>query len=342
MSLPPASDSTAVEISVELQNSTPDVQRLLDIKKTYQYWQEHIIRESEKSPKDSKKAINAEKAQLLSSSNALLNNQNIFTEHDMLFFRSRLDEIASKGVRINSNEIEKLVESCLWGCLQGSQGFDPYGTKDEEGLHDEYCLSCEEDDEMQANKQDDYDIEEVLDENGYLHGHPGTTHHIEVELNNGPPRIGSPDPDEPSCEFTFEYDSNGKLLTTPDAIEENLRRMNLTAQVQIGFGGGASKPSNKKKKKKKKRSASVTNAEGEASGAIDESLCLFCQYEAFYGQKPIHTMKWLENKVMMEGSRRKKLKEKLESVKQAAAKSQRQDQDQGEDLDGSLNTVVDN
>lgn len=341
MGLPPATNPTTVEASMELQNSTPDVQRLLDIKKTYQYWQEHIIRESDKTPKDSKNPANPNKVQLLSNSNALLNNQNIFTEQDMLFLKSRLDEIVSKGFRIKSNEVDQLVESCLMGCLQGSQGFDPYGTKDEEGLHDEYCLSCDEDDDAQGDMQDDYDIEEVLDENGFLHGHPGTTHHIEVELNDGPPRIGSPDPEEPSCEFTFEYDSNGKLLTTPDAIEENLRRMNLTAQLQIGYGG-TPKTSSKKKKKKKKRSSSVTNVEGEVSGAIDESLCLFCQYEAFYGHKPEHIMRWLENKMMEEGTRRKKLKEKLESVKQAAAKSLRTEQDHGEELDGSLNTVVDN
>lgn len=351
MGLTPPSEPASVP-SLEGLSSGPDVQRLLEIKKTYQFWQQHM-KDSEKAYKDDKSLAMVAKGPVLSkgillskgdlsvkvkqavkpqsltqkvkgnhlhfSNTGMLNHQNLFTEKDMLFLKSRLGELVSHSLQPRFKDNDKLV-GCM-PCSQDSQGFDPYGTKDEaglhdeNGLHDEYCLTCDEDD-----LQDDYDLNEVHDENGHLYSHTGTTHHIEVELNDGPPRLGTPDPDEPSCEFTFEYDGNGKLVPTSNNIEEKLRQMNLTAQLNIDLD--ENKPSNKKKKKKKRRTSSIT---GEAGilGAIDESLCLFCQYEAFYGHKPVHTMQWLQNKVMKEETRRKKLQDKLESVKQAAKKLHR-------------------
>lgn len=238
-----------------------------------------------------------------------IDSQDLFTEKDMLFLKSRLDEIVSKGFRPKAKELNQILENCLAGGTQDVQGFDPYGTKDEEGLHDDYCLLCDEDD-----LQDDYDIEEVQDEFGHYYNHSGPSHHIEVELSDG--RHGSPDPNEPSCEFTFEYDGNGKLIPTSNNVEEQLRQLKLSSLMDLDVN--PSKTSSKKKKKKKKKT--FEHAKPGVPGIIDESLCLFCQYEAFYGQKPVHMMKWLEDKVYKEGNRRKLLKEKLQSVKQAATR----------------------
>lgn len=350
MGQPPKLETPPVASASDPLNSAPDVQRLLDIKKSYQYWQQHM-KSSDKNGKDGKKVPSQKNNSLPSGgASSLTNNQNLFTEKDMLFLKSRLDEIVSRGFRPKSNEVDQLFESCLAMDLpRESLGFDPYGNKDEEGLHEELCLTGDEED-----LQDDYDIEEVQDENRHILSRPGAMHHIEIELNDGPPRLGTPDPNEPSCEFTFEYDGNGKLIPTSNNVEEQLRQMNLAAllDLDLSVGGKASK---KKKKKKKKRTTSEC-CEPAALGAIDESLCLFCQYEAFYGQKPVHTKRWLENKIAADIARRRKLKEKLESVKRALIASavnppaasegmgstSTEHRDHGEDLDCSLNTVVDN
>lgn len=356
-----------LEASLDQLQSTPDVQRLREIKETYQYWQKHM-KAAEKKPKNlgdikssTSSALPIRAGQPLPNSN-YIDSQDLFTEKDMLFLKSRLDEIVSKGFRPKAKELNQILENCLAGGMQDIQGFDPYGTKDEEGLHDEFCLLCDEDD-----LQDDYDIEEVQDELGHFYNQSGAAHHIEVELNDG--KHGPHDPNEPSCEFTFEYDGNGKLIPTSNNVEDKLRQYQLEAIKHLGVT--PSKTSSKKKKKKKKRSSE--QAKPGVPGTIDESLCLFCQYEAFYGEKPVHMMKWLEEKVSKEGERRKLLKEKLQSVKQAATRFRGNEhdhhgydheydhnhncdhdhgdehgchhdhdqEDHGENLDCSVNTVVD-
>ncbi|RKP31968.1 hypothetical protein METBISCDRAFT_26103 [Metschnikowia bicuspidata] len=348
MGLQPKAESASVS-APDPQHSTPDFQRLIEIKKMYQNWQKHM-KSGDKDPKG--KSSLPLKGGLLPSTKFVA-GQDFFTEKDMLFLKSRLDEIVSKGFRPKSKELNQILEGCLVNGMQESQGFDPYGMKDEEGLNDENCQLCDE-----GDIQDDFDIEEVQDDDQCF-GCPAATHHIEVELNDGSPLIGSPDPNKPSCEFTFEYDGNGKLIPTSNNVEEQLCQISLSTQLDIDM---ASSKSSKKKKKKKKSSTCQQRNTGPVS-AIDESLCLFCQFKALYGHEPIHTMRWLEDKLLQEGNRRKKLKEKLESVKQAASMSQHPEQhhdsayeeeyehvhghvhgnnhNHGEDLDCSLNTVVD-
>lgn len=323
---------------LEQYNSAPDVERLLDIKQSYKYWQQNM-KNSEKVPKDAaKSASSLVKAAQLPPSD-LLNAEKLFTEKDMLFLKSRLDLLMATGLCSKSKEVDQLLECCLTGCRQtpqGSQGFDPYGSKDEEGLHNEYCSTCDEDD-----LEEDYELKEIMDENAHFFCRSDGRHHIEVELNDGPPRIGSTDTDEPSCEFTFEYDGKGKLIPTSNNVEERLRQVHLNAPLDLDPDTFTTSNKKKKKKKKKKRSSSIP-ADKSAPGSIDESLCLLCQYEAFYGQKPIHTMRWLEGKLYQECTRRKGLKDKVESFKKAATRARMADFAHGEDLEGSLNTVGDN
>lgn len=184
-------------------------------------------------------------------------------------------------------------------------GFSLYGTEDEEGLHDEH-----------PDDQDDYD---VLELDGDVH-----THHIEVEVNDGPLRRGPIDPNEPSCEFTFEYDRNGKLIQTFNNIEEKLGMLNsmpLAAQNLADANG------KKKSKKKKKRKAEASGAGGASSGGssghgLDPQCCLFCQYEHYFGQPPTHMMRWHDMKMNKEEKRRQHIKEKLANIKLMAIQRQ--------------------
>ncbi|SGZ46534.1 CIC11C00000003786 [Sungouiella intermedia] len=190
--------------------------------------------------------------------------------------------------------------------VEEKEGFSLYGTNDEEGLHDGNA------DDYDEDEQDDYDLDELEDAEKFLYDYG--PHHIEVEVNNGPASSEPVDPDEPSCEFTFEYDRNGTLVPTDNNIEEKLRLMCLQSQGEETGQTGKKKKSNKKKKKK-----ATVSSEG-----VDESCCLFCQYEAFFGVKPVHTMKWYDKKMQKEAKRRQKIREKLENAKLKALRRQRE------------------
>lgn len=193
------------------------------------------------------------------------------------------------------------------------EGFSLYGTNDEEGLHEA--------NEAFDDEQDDYDIDELEDAEKFLYDYG--PHHIEVEVNNGPSTSEPVDPDEPSCEFTFEYDSNGTLVPLENNIEERLRLMYLLSQ-----GEGTSAQAGKKKKsgkKKKKKAAVAASHDG-----LDDACCLFCQYEAFFGVKPEHTMRWYDKKVDKEVKRRQKIQQKLEKKLDALRRQRHGNEDAGE------------
>ncbi|PSK36495.1 hypothetical protein C7M61_003968 [Candidozyma pseudohaemuli] len=222
---------------------------------------------------------------------------------------------------------------------QNEGGFSLYGTKDEEGLHE---CNMDEYEDYEDLEQDDYDIGEIQGDPEFLYDY-GPTHHIEVELSDGPAGEHRNRDDEPSCEFTFEYDRNGKLVPTYCNVEEQLRFMNLREKQ-----GRVEAPVEETGKKKKKKSSKKKKKAAQApQRSIDENTgCLFCQYEAFFGVKPVHMMRWYDQKVMNEERHRQKVREKLEKAKLRALRRQQPDyheevQDDAEDLDGSRTTVVD-
>lgn len=194
---------------------------------------------------------------------------------------------------------------------EDKEGFSLYGTNDEEGLHD---------DNTEGFDDEDYDLDELEDAGNFSYDYG--PHHIEVEVNNGPPGPDGADPNEPSCEFTFEYDRNGTLVPTDNNIEEKLRLMCLQSQE-----GGTSAPGKKKKSSKKKKKKSAP-AHPEA---LDPNCCLFCQYEDFFGVKPVHMMKWYDKKMVREESRRQKIRAKLENAKLKALRRQKDVPPEGEE-----------
>lgn len=240
------------------------------------------------------------------------------------------DEIMKLQQRIAEVEAERLAES----------GFSLYGTKDEEGLHDG---NAEDYDDSDGLEQDDYDIGELQGDPEFLYEY-GPTHHIEVELSDGPAGERRDRGDEPSCEFTFEYDRNGKLVPTYCNVEEQLRLMNLHLRDKQGLLETLHERQETGKKKKKKNNKKKKKQEQQRA-ADDDSGCLFCQYEAFFGMKPVHMMRWYDQKVMNEERHRQKVREKLEKAKLKALRRQQtgynETPDEAEDLDGSRTTVVD-
>lgn len=243
------------------------------------------------------------------------------------------DEIMKLQQKIAEVEAERLAES----------GFSLYGTNDEEGLHEGTMEDYEEYDDLE---QDDYDIGEIQGDPEFLYDY-GPTHHIEVELSDGPAGESRNRDDEPSCEFTFEYDRNGKLVPTYCNVEEQLRFMNLHLRDKQGRVEAPQEVAETGKKKKKKNNKKKKKQEPQR--AIDENTgCLFCQYEAFFGVKPVHMMRWYDQKVMAEERHRQKVREKLEKAKLKALRRQqpgyREEElanEEAEDLDGSRTTVVD-
>lgn len=141
-----------------------------------------------------------------------------------------------------------------------------------------------------ALPQDDYDVEELDADDSFLY-ESGPTHHIEVELSDGPPGRTTHDSEEPLCEFTFEYDRNGKLIPTSNNIEEKLRLLSLQAKMSMDSRSIGPK---KKKKNTKKKLLTADN-DTLLRGAWESSLCLFCQYEAVFGRKPTNSLDWLEH-----------------------------------------------
>ncbi|CCE86591.1 Piso0_005088 [Millerozyma farinosa CBS 7064] len=221
--------------------------------------------------------------------------------------------------------------------------------------------------------QDDYDLDEI-DEN-FQYQYPATRH-IEVELNTenehttvhldragniipvppeGSGRRADEDLETPSCEFTFEYDSSGKLVPVYSNVEQKLREMYLQRNASRHGGGAAhelddgdsgllesetdshSNPqqSSKKKKKKKKKKGRNTSTNPEATEpdaphraprptTPSAGYCLLCEYELIFGSKPHQMMKWYDKRVLQEEQKRTEIKRKLERAKSRALKKQKE------------------
>lgn len=267
--------------------------------------------------------------------------QSLLQEPEISFLRNKISELVNNG----ANGIRGQSSNGL----PQQEGFSLYDTRDEEGLHEGNTDQCYD--------QDDYDLDEVNDyENAndgksYQYDYP-SSHHIEVELNTVPecPEHGMDgcdcelysdrpssryDDEGPSCEFTFEYDRNGKLVPTYSNVEEKLRLMSLQSQItgqnseslrlpsisELDIGNSSVK-AKKKKNKKKKGKTLVEDPVSDAS-RTDQS-CLFCQYEMAYGEKPVQMMKWYDQRVRKDEQRRHEIKRKLETAKLNALKKQRE------------------
>lgn len=341
---PDTTQDTAAAALRDPETGKPSLQRLLEMTSTYEFFKlavnkrikEHEMRKTRGSVASMGSVASAEPASTPAApsgpgdeaSDAYELPLSLFSEEERLMIRTRLEEILSEArTDLLDEEVKRILEEDEGE--DGARGFDPYGAHDEEGLHE-----LEGDDYA----QDDYDIEEVRGTRpgGFLYDYR-PTHHIEVELNDGSSRAG--DPNEPSCEFTFEYDRNGKLVPTSSNIEEKLRLMSLQSQM------AEEAPQTKKKKKGSKRKKKA-HEHPEKRGVLpfDDSMCLFCQYEAFFGVEPVNMMKWYDQKIMKEERRRQKFKEKLEHAKLNALKRQRHvrsDESLADDLEGSGGTVVD-
>lgn len=267
--------------------------------------------------------------------------ESLLKEAEISYLRNRISDMIKQDL-MNGN---------------GREGFNLYDTKDEEGLHEGNCGFCDHDD----HAQDDYDIEEV-DDDDFLYDYQ-PTHHIEVELNTAPTcdvhgneecdcpiyDDGLDDSqDGPSCEFTFEYDYNGKLVPTYSNVEEKLRLMNLQSELKAAAAAAAvgstrlpaviepveedgHKKNKKKKKKKKKQDSTIMPVPSEAGAVPTATIiklgpycCLFCEYEAFYGTKPRQLIKSYELKLKKELQRRQEIRRKLENAKLKALKKQQE------------------
>lgn len=187
------------------------------------------------------------------------------------------------------------------------EGFDPYGTKDEEGL----CTY--------AGDDEDYELDE-LEEDLY---DGRTEHHIELELQPECDIHGTEDCDcpaydvdlneEESYDFTFEYNSEGKLVPTVDSLNEYLRAEANGFKANGKLEGLAQDPRITelerqpvhKKKHKKKRKKQVKKQMIFDPDKTDN--CLFCDYEALYGKPPVHLMRWVDRQIA-DDDRRGKLK----------------------------------
>lgn len=267
--------------------------------------------------------------------------QSLLQEPEINFLRNKISELVSNG---GSGHGKRSLNS-----FPQQEGFSLYDTRDEEGLH--------EGNTDQYYDQDDYDLDEINDyedindRKNFLYDYP-PSHHIEVELNTVPEcpehgmdgcdcelytdhPAGQYDDEGPSCEFTFEYDRNGKLVPTYSNVEEKLRLMSLQSQMtgqnneslrlpsisELDIGGAGVKA--KKKKNKKKKGKGLVDTLADESSHADHS-CLFCQYEMVYGEKPVQMMKWYDQRVRKDEQRRQDIKRKLETAKLNALKKQRE------------------
>lgn len=313
---------------------TKDMQRLLDIRKDSALWKQMIaknLRGAAMSHRGRTKGEgsdpgngNAQSSQPSLAPASPASALDLLSKLEQMYMKSRIDQlIAQSDVHMNYGELKNLLETCFGGPFSES-GFDPYGSEDELGLHEgnadlpEYGLG-----------QEDYEIEEVQDGEKFLYEY-GPTHHIEVEVNSGVPRSDTPE-NEATCEFTFEYHRNGKLVESKQVpasgkLEDKLRQLSLV-DVQ-GRPAAASKKNKKNPKAKKK-----TNERVKLAGSVDDSHCLFCQYEAFFGQKPIRTMEWLEHKAAKEEKRRARIKKKLNSAKMRTIRKYQNMGEDAEDLE---------
>lgn len=304
-----------------------DLKRMIEMKKQYESWQKAMYQRwgspnGQPSagqflpfPKDHGKSdvyLEAVRSLQMKEAEHYRNEQ----------LRSKMED-PSKGPPLLSDEELKFLRSKITEFITFSgldqpaaelrpkeSGFSLYGTNDEPGLCGEY-----------DNDQEDYDLDELSNQT-FSYGY-GPAHQIEVELNDGPARDrGDDNPDEPSCEFTFEYDASGKLVPTYSNVEEKLRLMDLQSQMAQSHSMAPQIEDASHKKKKKGGKKKKKLHEGTCDPAVCSNACLFCQYEAFYGVKPVHMMRWYDQKVMKEEKHRQKVKEKLENAKLRALKRQ--------------------
>lgn len=287
-----------------------DIPKMMEMKKTYEFWRNIVSKnphnnetylpfpqEDKIASKQDMELLRGLRLSMGKGADTLLN------ETELNFLKTRIGEFISfTGIGPFSKDEEEARE-----------GYSMYGTQDEEGLHDGNA-DYDDDDDPDPEHDDDYDIEEIGLGERFLYGY-GPTHHIEVELNDGPSGARDIDPNEPSCEFTFEYDHNGKLVPTYSNIEEKLRLVSLQSRMADGDVPAAKKKSKKKKKKAVHPAPHGATGHADAYGVLDEACCMFCQYEAYFGTKPVNMMMWYDQKMMKEEKRRQRIKEKLERAK---------------------------
>lgn len=267
---------------------------------------ENLKRLEQKIPKKTKKPARKQKDNESDKKNVEFDPESLLKKSEMEFLRNRISELVmKKGFGINREPKQ--------------EGFSLYDTRDEEGLH--------EGNSQQYDDQEDYDLEEINDGESFLYSVSPGEHGLQI-MKNDDDNYNYQDEydDEPSCEFTFEYDANGKLIHTDNNIEEKLRMMNLHPRSQknirlpsiseLNIEQPVVTKSKKKKKKKRKREDKKVPDNGVYS-------CLFCEYEDFYGEKPREMIKWYNQKVKKDEQRRLEIKRKLENAKLRAMNRQR-------------------
>ncbi|CUM63915.1 uncharacterized protein PRCAT00001503001 [Priceomyces carsonii] len=217
-------------------------------------------------------------------------------------------------------------------------GFSLYGTKDEEGLYHENANSCSD------NDNDDNEVEPHLGDRCPIF--PNSQHHIELELSScaccdhsdsdhGSAHYGDDNDaiegNGPSCDFTFEYDHKGNLISSYDNVEKNLRLLNIASNNEKSAKAEHSTPvqmrkpidqglrrSDRKNKNKKK-----DKIESKSYSGLFQPCCLFCEYEAIFGSKPRQLIKIYDAKIKKEQKRRNEFKMKLDHSKRKALERQR-------------------
>lgn len=303
---PPTTDTSAAPEA----GPPADLPKMMEMKKTYEFWRNIVSKNPHNNeaylpfPQEDK-AASKQDMELLRGLRLSMGKgaDTLLNDTELNFLKTRIGEFISfTGIGPFSQDHDEPRE-----------GYSMYGTQDEEGLYDGNADGDERGDH-DGDDGDDYDIEEIGLGERFLYGY-GPTHHIEVELNDGPLDARDVDPNEPLCEFTFEYDHTGKLVPTYSNIEEKLRLVSLQSRMADGEVPAAKKKSKKKKKKAAHGAAPGGAGHGDAYGVLDDACCMFCQYEAYFGTKPVHMMMWYDQTTMKEEKRRQRIKEKLERAK---------------------------
>lgn len=241
----------------------------------------------------------------------------LLKQSEINFLRDKITQM------INQNEFNIDGSAKYHPAPPPLNGFSLYDTCDEEGLHEGNTDAYYDDAD-----QDDYDIEEITGDDAH------NTRHFEVELNGTTEceehgfgcdcaRASSLD-DGPLCEFTFEYDSSGKLVPVYNNVEEKLRMMSLQDSVPPQIEDGDKKKKTKKKSKKKSESSTLPLYADRQITIGSGKCCLFCEYEAIFGTKPRQMIKWYDNKMHRDTMRREEIKNKLANAKLRAIKKQRE------------------
>jgi hypothetical protein len=235
---------------------------------------------------------------------------------------AKMKKINESTSLLKQSEID-FLRNKISSMISPTQGMSLYDTKDEPGLH---SGSGDIDIDL-IHSQDDYDVDEILDDD-YEYDY---SHHIEVEVNaiGNDGQFSSHENEGPSCEFTFEYDHNGKLIPTSSNVEEKIRLMNLQSKINnqklklpsiselnlIDDVNATQKKKSKKKKKKKKTTDAQEEPTLTKDATADHDCCLLCEYEIIFGTKPKQLIKWYNQRVRREEQRREEIKKKLENAK---------------------------